>query len=97
MTNQALVPADISDRYEVHEWRNGLAILTAAHPKELIDILIMVDNIERAAPRHKIDCYKNRQLGRGSSYGCPKTHVAKLHPRPEDGSGNGRPLVVFKT
>src|SRR5258705_5228796 len=39
MTNQALVPADIEQRYEVHEWRNGLAILTAAHPQEWVDIL----------------------------------------------------------
>ena len=30
MTNQALVPAEIAARYEVHEWRNGLAIMTAA-------------------------------------------------------------------
>jgi hypothetical protein len=104
MTNQALVPADISGRYEVHEWRNGLAILTAAHPQEWIDILkvlrgftllksdilkpggrkstiadkldgqffrlgwtekgfdtrIVVDNVEHAAPTHKVDCYKNR-------------------------------------
>ena len=39
MTNQALVPADIDDRYEVHEWRNGLAIMTAAHPQEWADLL----------------------------------------------------------
>ena len=39
MTNQTLVPADIEKRYEVHEWRNGLAILTAAHPQEWADIL----------------------------------------------------------
>jgi hypothetical protein len=76
MTNQALVPADISDRYEVHEWRNGLAILTAEHPEEWTDILkvlrgfgwtkkgfdtrIVVDNVEHIAPTRKIGCYKNR-------------------------------------
>jgi hypothetical protein len=37
MTNQAIVPKDIAARYEVHEWRNGLAILSAAHPKEWAD------------------------------------------------------------
>jgi hypothetical protein len=42
MTNHALVPADISERYEVHEWRNGLAILTAAHPEEWSDILAVL-------------------------------------------------------
>jgi hypothetical protein len=39
MTNQGLIPDDIAARYEVHEWRNGLAILTAAHPEEWRDIL----------------------------------------------------------
>jgi hypothetical protein len=39
MTNQPLVPADIAERYEVHEWRNGLAILAAAHPVEWGNIL----------------------------------------------------------
>jgi hypothetical protein len=39
MANQPNVPADIVARYEVHEWRNGLAILAAAHPKEWRNIL----------------------------------------------------------
>jgi hypothetical protein len=39
MANQTLVPGDISDRYEVHEWRNGLAILTAAHAGEWENIV----------------------------------------------------------
>jgi Restriction endonuclease BglII len=38
MANQSIVPADIATRFEVHEWRNGLAILAAAHPKEWSDI-----------------------------------------------------------
>jgi hypothetical protein len=186
MTNQALVPADIEERYEVHEWRNGLAILTAAHPEEWEDILrvlrgfkllrsdilspggrksriadkldgefltlgwiekgfdtrIVVDNIEHAAPTHKVDCYKNRvalevewnnkdpfydrdlnnfrllfdlraidagviitrctelqmifdDLGRGPSYGSSTTHMAKLRPLLDGGSGGGCPVVVF--
>jgi hypothetical protein len=49
MTNQALVPTDVSERYEVHEWRNGLAILTAAHPNRWGDILIAVENAELTA------------------------------------------------
>jgi hypothetical protein len=32
------VPDDIQRLYEVHEWRNGLAVLTAACPKEWADI-----------------------------------------------------------
>jgi hypothetical protein len=39
MTNQPFVPSEIADRFEVHEWRNGLAILAAAHPDERRDIL----------------------------------------------------------
>jgi hypothetical protein len=42
MTNQALIPADIAERYEVHEWRNGLAILSAARPAEWADILVVL-------------------------------------------------------
>ena len=34
MTNHPIVPTDIATRFEVHEWRNGLAILAAAHPDE---------------------------------------------------------------
>ncbi len=39
MAIRSIVPADIAARYEVHEWRNGLAILSAARPKEWKDIL----------------------------------------------------------
>jgi len=39
MTNQALVPKDIDARYEVREWRNGLAILSAVHPEEWQNML----------------------------------------------------------
>jgi len=186
MTNQAVVPADIEERYEVHEWRNGLAILAAAHPEEWEDILrvlrgfkllksdilspggrksriadkldgefikrgwiekgfdtrIVVDNVEHVTPTHKIDCYKNRvalevewnnkdpfydrdlntfrllfdlraidagvivtrctelqmifdDLGRGTSYGSSTTHMEKLRPRLDGGSGGGCPVVVF--
>ena len=185
MTNQAIVPADIAARYEVHEWRNGLAILAAAHATEWNDILavlrgftltksdvlqpggskglistkldshftklgwvekkfdtkIVVDTNEHIAPTHKVDCYKNRvalevewnnkdpffdrdlnnfrllfdlraidagiiitrctelqkifnQLGRGPSFGNSTTHMAKLIPRLNGGSGGGCPVVV---
>ena len=35
------------------------------------------------------------QLGRGSSYGNSTTHMSKLVPRIEGGSGAGCPLLVF--
>lgn len=186
MTNQPIVPADIDKRYEVHEWRNGLAILSAAHPREWAEMLavlrkfkllrsdilkpggrkstiaerldghffkldwkekgfdtrIVVDKVEHEAPTHKVDCYKNRvalevewnnkdpfydrdlsnfrllfdlraidvgvivtrcselqtifdELGRGASFGNSTTHMAKLLPRLEGGSGGGCPVVVF--
>jgi hypothetical protein len=186
MTNRTIVPDDIEARYEVHEWRNGLAILAAAHRDEWRDILevlrgfmllrtdvmkpggskglisskldshflrlgwvekkfdtkIVVDTAEHIAPTHKVDCYKNRvalevewnnkdpffdrdlnnfrllfdlraidagviitrctelqqifnKLGRGPSFGNSTTHMAKLLPRLEGGSGGGCPVVVF--
>ena len=35
------------------------------------------------------------KLGRGSSYGASTTHMAKLLPRIEGGSGGGCPILVF--
>ena len=34
-----LIPTDISHKYDVREWRNGLAVLSAAHPEEWNDII----------------------------------------------------------
>ncbi len=36
-----------------------------------------------------------KDLGRGSSYGASTTHMSKLLPRIEGGSGAGCPLLVF--
>lgn len=186
MANHPIIPADIAARYEVHEWRNGLAILAAAHSDEWANILevlrgfallksdvlkpggskglisskldshftrlgwvekkfetkIVVDTQEHVAPTHKVDCYKSRvalevewnnkdpfydrdlnnfrllfdlraidigviitrctelqkifnKLGRGPSFGNSTTHMAKLLPRLDGGSGGGCPVVVF--
>jgi hypothetical protein len=148
MTNQALIPDDIAARYEVHEWRNGLAILAAAHPNEWRDILevlrdfVLLKSDVLKPGGHKVDCYKSRvalevewnnkdpffdrdlnnfrllfdlraidagviitrctelqqifnQLGRGPSFGNSTTHMAKLLPRLDGGSGGGCPVVVF--
>jgi restriction endonuclease BglII len=35
------------------------------------------------------------ELGRGSSYGASTTHMSKLLPRLEGGSGGGCPILVF--
>lgn len=42
MQNEPLVPEDISHRFDVREWRNGLAILAAARPDEWQDILAVL-------------------------------------------------------
>jgi Restriction endonuclease BglII len=39
MKNHPVVPADIYKKYEVHEWRNGLAILAAVRIAEWTEIL----------------------------------------------------------
>src|ERR1700722_880355 len=39
MPNQPIIPADIAERYEVFEWRNGLAILASAHPDKWANIV----------------------------------------------------------
>ena len=38
MSVERFVPADLLDLYEVHDWRNGLAVLKGANPDEWADI-----------------------------------------------------------
>lgn len=44
--NSNLIPSEISNRYEVHEWRNALAVLAAAHPSEWVEILDVLNSFE---------------------------------------------------
>lgn len=181
-----LLPAEILENYEVHEWKHACAILYEDFPHEWNDLLevlrsfrlkknwitdpggrkskisefidtflyekgwvekefstkVVVDDHQMNTPTHKIDCFKNRialeiewnnkdpffdrdlnnfrllfdlraisvgviitrcdelqeifnDLGRGSSYGASTTHMSKLIPRIEGGSGAGCPLLVF--
>jgi hypothetical protein len=125
----------ISGRIDGHFTRLGWQ-------EKRFDTKIVVDDVEHAAPTHKVDCYKNRvalevewnnkdpffdrdlnnfrllfelraidvgviitrcselqqifvELGRGASYGSSTTHMARLLPRLEGGSGGGCPVVVF--
>lgn len=39
MVTLHLVPKDLSDTYEVHEWRNAAGVLSTAHPSEWQDII----------------------------------------------------------
>lgn len=181
-----LLPKQILDSYEVHEWKHACAILANDFPKEWKDIIellekfqlckswitvgggrksavamaideflfkrgwvekefstsVKVDEKVMNSPTHKVDCYKNRvaleiewnnkdpffdrdlnnfrllfdlraisvgviitrcddlqdifnDLGRGASYGASTTHMSKLLPRIQGGSGAGCPLLVF--
>lgn len=39
MVTLHLIPPDISEAYEVHEWRNAAGVLSTAHPDEWRDII----------------------------------------------------------
>lgn len=181
-----LLPGEVQELYECHEWRNAAAVLREAHREEWDDLMamlvafrlprswivnpggnksriaqwvdeflaargwqersfetaIVVDDDRRDSPTHKVDCYKNGvglevewnnkdpfydrdlnnfrllfelrvievgviftrrdelqqlfvELGRGPSYGMSTTHMSKLLPRLEGGSGGGCPILVF--
>ncbi|NRA28987.1 MAG: restriction endonuclease [Parvularculaceae bacterium] len=42
MSVESLVPSDIKSRYDVYEWRNGLAVLHTAHAECFRDILTVL-------------------------------------------------------
>ncbi len=186
MTTTHLIPADIQELYEVHEWRNAAGVLAISRPDEWGDVVaalrvftllrseiispggakskianrfdtslkargwvekqfktaVQLDDETFESPTHKIDCYKNRvalevewnnkdpffdrdlnnyrllfdlraievgiiitrcselqvlfdNLGRGKSFGNSTTHMEKLLPRINGGSGGGCPVLVF--
>jgi Restriction endonuclease BglII len=188
MVTSHLIPNDITEAYEVHEWRNAAAVLLSAHPTEWNDVIellrsfefrrsevlkgggrksviaqridtfleargwkekkfstkIRVDDEERDSPTHKVDCFKARvgleiewnnkdpffdrdlnnfrllfdlrvldlgviitrasplqqvfkSLGKkvADKYGASTTHMDKLLPRIEGGSGGGCPILAF--
>ena len=41
-----LVPQDIGERFEVHEWRNATGVLQTAHPGEWRDVIDMLRGFE---------------------------------------------------
>ena len=181
-----LVPPDVREKFECHEWRNAAAILKEAHAEEWEDLIamlraftlrrtwitepggrkskvsqwvddflgprgwletgfetaIVVGDERRDSPTHKVDCYKSHvglevewnnkdpfydrdlnnfrllfdlrvievgviftrcdelqgifdDLGRGASFGASTTHMSKLLPRLDGGSGGGCPVLVF--
>lgn len=49
MSVKSLVPAEIRERFDVHEWRNGLAVLHTAHSNEWRNILTVLREFELTA------------------------------------------------
>jgi hypothetical protein len=39
MVTLHLIPSDIAETYEVHEWRNAAGVLSTAHPTEWQDVI----------------------------------------------------------
>lgn len=187
MSLERFVSPNLLQLYEIHDWRNGLAVLSAACPEEWGDIKrvledfrlfhtdvaqpggnlspisirlnrafkelgwkerkfdtrIVVDDVEHASPTHKVDHFKGRvaleiewnnkdpfydrdlnnfrllfdlrvidagvivtrtrelnrlavELGKTvTSLGASTTHLGKLLPRLNGGSGGGCPVTVF--
>lgn len=186
MVTDHLVPPDIAELYEVHEWRNAVGVLSTAcivewneiqaalrafkllrseivapgrNRSDLVKRLegplkaagwvekkfetaIVVDGENRNSPTHSVDCFKGRvalevewnnkdpfydrdlnnfrllfdlqvidvgviitrsselqsifnDLQKGTSYGNSTTHMGKLLPRLQGGSGGGCPIVAF--
>jgi hypothetical protein len=46
MTSLHLLPPDVAQLYEVHEWRNACAVLSEAHPGEWQDLLEVLRDFE---------------------------------------------------
>jgi hypothetical protein len=158
-------PADILERFEIHEWRHASAILKHDYPGEWNDILAMlrefklkrswiihgggnkselakwvdtflgtrgwvekqfrtavvVDDTRLESPTHYDRDLNNfrllfdlraisvgiiftrcdelqsifNELKRGTSYGNSTTHMSKLLPRIEGGSGAGCPIIAI--
>lgn len=49
MSNLSLVPPEIRKRFDVREWRNGLAVLHTAYPVEFRDIRTVLTEFELTA------------------------------------------------
>jgi hypothetical protein len=46
MVTTHLIPNDIAQTYEVHEWRNAAAVLLSAHPSEWKDVIELLRTFE---------------------------------------------------
>ena len=46
MTTKHLIPADISEAYQVEEWRNATGVISTAHPNEWADVIEALRNFD---------------------------------------------------
>lgn len=46
MVTLHIVPTDIRDSYEVHEWRNAAGVLSTAHPNEWQDVIAVLRDFQ---------------------------------------------------
>jgi hypothetical protein len=56
-----LIPKELFDLYEFHEWRNAIAVLSAAYPEEWTDILTVLANFRLL--RSDIEREKDEKFG----------------------------------
>lgn len=56
-----LIPKELFDLYEFHEWRNAIAVLSAAYPEEWADILAVLANFRLL--RSDIETEKDEKFG----------------------------------
>lgn len=105
------IPQVLRDYYEIDEWRHAVAILAADFPAEWADITSVLSTFRlfrseintpggsKSRVAMRIDSalanlgWLEQELG--SSYGASTTHMSKLRPRLEGGSGGGCPILVF--
>jgi Restriction endonuclease BglII len=88
MTNQALIPDDIAVRQGARMADRELNNFRLSFDLRAIDAGVIITRCS------ELQLIFN-QLGRGPSFGNSTTHMAKLLPRLDGGSGGGCPVVVF--
>jgi predicted metal-dependent phosphoesterase TrpH len=72
MTTLHLIPADVANAYEVHEWRNAAGVLLTAHSAEWKDVVEMLRDFKfrksevlKGGGRKSVIAQRNRQLSGG--------------------------------
>jgi hypothetical protein len=95
----------LSPTHEVDNWKSGVAVDTEWNNKDpfydrdlnnfrlLFELRALSVGVIITRTSELQQIFK--ELGRGKSYGASTTHMRKLLPRLEGGSGGGCPVMVF--